>query len=272
MNNSILSALVGLLAVTALHANDLPTVNIFDDEPEKKKTPQTLDFDINDYAIEDIPNWVSDLSNLPASERQKYMNNFAAAKWAYSKGSLDMCEKCLDECEAIYSKNPNVWNLRASVRVCQERFDEAEVWLKKVRAVAPDDLVANLNYSLMYLGQGNYEASIRESEVLLNELEYKDGMEGLRHTLMFRMFVSLVMLDRVDEARELVKDITPMTFTPLYYYTQTVMAVLENDKARALKEMTAANSIYRTDPYLQTYKQVITFSKLLEKLSSSYTK
>ena len=71
-----------------LMASDLPTVDIFDDETDtpEHQTPNVPKED----DVDDIPNWVNELSNLPAAQRQQYMNQFAAAKWAYSKGSLDM--------------------------------------------------------------------------------------------------------------------------------------------------------------------------------------
>lgn len=261
MKKKVLALL--LSAAANLYASDLPTVDIFGDSEEEDKRPAVTDTE----EVNEIPDWVNELSNLPQEERARYLNLFASAKRTYSQGALGVCEKCLDECEMIYDKNPNVWNLRASVYISRECFDLAEPWLKKVRLVAPDDLVANLNYSLMYLGQGKYEDAIRETDLLLAEIEYKENMEGIRHTLLFRKFVALVTLNRVDEARELVKHVTPLTFTPLYYYSQAVFAALEKDPARSAKELTAADSIYRYDPYLATYKQALSFSKLLEKLT-----
>lgn len=251
-----------------LMASNLPTVDVFGDDedaPAPPKLPQT-------EAVDDIPNWVNEISNLPAGVRQQYMNQFAAAKWAYSQGSLDMCLQCLDVCEGIYAKNPHVWNLRASVHVIQRNFDAAEAWLKKVEAVVPDDLVAVLNYSLLYLAQGEYEKCVSKCDVLINEIEYKENMVELTHCLMFRKLLALVKLERVDEARALVKDITPLTFTPLYYYSQSVFAVLEKDKARALKEMTAADKIYKTNQYLRTYKEALQLSNILNDAPTHITK
>lgn len=262
MKKKVLALL--LSAAASLYASDLPTVDIFDDTEEEGKRPSVS----VDDEVDEIPDWVSELSNLPQDVRQRYLALFASAKRTYSQGALGVCEQCLDECEMIYDKNPNVWNLRASVYISRECFDLAEPWLKKVRSVAPDDLVANLNYSLMYLGQGKYEDAIRETDLLLGEIEYKEDMEGIRHTLLFRKLVALVVLNRVDEARELVKEVTPLTFTPLYYYSQAVFAALEKDVSRSAKELAAADKIYRHDPYLATYKQALSFSKLLEKLSA----
>lgn len=259
---------LALTAVSLSWAADLPTVDVFDDEP-KKPAPK-VDTEDEDY----IPDWVSELSNLPPEARQRYINHFAAAKWAYSKGSFAMCENSLAVCESIYDKNPNVWNLRASALLSQQCFEAAEPWLKKVRALYPDDSVCNLNYSLYYLGTAQFEKCLEEAEILLSEIEYKQDMEPLRHSLTFRKVLCLVMLDRVEEARALVKDISALTFTPLYYYSQTVFALTEKDNTRAIQEMKAADKIYSTDPYLATYKQALIFSKIMEKLSNapSYTK
>lgn len=256
--------------VYPLMASDLPTVDIFGDETDtpEQPTPNVTE----EEAVDDIPNWVNELSNLPAAQRQQYMNQFAAAKWAYSKGSLDMCQRCLDICEGIYAKNPNVWNLRAAAHLAQQNFDAAEAWLKKVHTVVPDDAVASLNYSLLHLGRGEFDKCISMCDALLYEIEYKENMEGLSHALMFRKLVCLVMLERVDEARAVVKDITPLTFTPLYYYSQSIFAVVEKDRAKALKEISTADKIYSKDPYLQTYKQAIQFSNILKTAAETFTK
>ena len=84
----------------------------------------------------------------------------------------------------------------------------------------------------------------------------------------------LVLMDKVEEAKALVKDITPLTFTPLYYYSRCILAYMDKDNARALNEMKTADKIYKNDAYLSTYKQALIFSKLLDKFSgaSSLTK
>ncbi|MBQ3525619.1 MAG: hypothetical protein IJA63_05025 [Akkermansia sp.] len=257
--------LIAAFAGVAYAAPELPSTTL-PVTPTDAPQPQP---ESGDYEIEDVPNWVNALSNLPPEARGRYISSFEAAKRAFARGSLSMCEQCLDECEAIFSGNPNVWNLRASVLIALKRFADAEGWLKKVREVAPDDVVATLNFSLLYLGSSRYEDALAECDSLLISIKYKKGMDGLRHSLMFRKFLCLVMLDKVDEAKQLVADVTPMTHSPLYYYTQSVLAVIAQDRNTAIREMTAADSIYRTDPYLATYKQGITFSGILERFLPS---
>lgn len=251
-------AVVGVQVASA--AGELPSTTLPVSPSTEPTTPAS-----SDYAIEDVPNWVNELSSLPPQQRQLYINSFEAAKRAFSRGALTQCEQCLDECDAIYNKNPNVWNLRASVQISQKRFKDAETWLAKVREVAPDDVVATLNYSLLYLGSGRYEESIVECDNLLLDIKYKEKMQGLRHSLLFRKFLCFMMLDKPEEAKALVADVNPMTNSPLYYYSQAVLAVVAGDRDTAIREMTAADSIYRTDPYLATYKQGINFSGLLQR-------
>ena len=249
-------------ALTSSAAGELPSATL---PVGTGETPSTSTSEQSDYAIEDVPNWVNELSNLPPQKRQLYINNFDAATRAFSRGALTQCEQCLDECEAIFNKNPNVWNLRASVQIAQKRFVDAEQWLAKVREAAPDDVVSTLNYSLLYLGSGRYEQAITECDNLLLDIKYKEKMEGLRHSLLFRKFLCFIMMDKMDDAKALVADVNPMTNSPLYYYSQAVLAVVAGDRDTAIREMTAADSIYRTDAYLATYKQGITFSGLLER-------
>ena len=212
---------------------------------------------------EDSPLWVLELGELTPVQQQIYTNKFAAAKRAYSSGSHALCLQFLTECEAIYAKNPNVWNLRASVYIAQKKFEDAQVWLEKVREIAPDDLVANLNFSLLHLGAGRYEQSIEEIDVLIDELKYKKGMESLVHSLLFRKFVCLLKLGKVDDARAVVAKVSPLSYTPLYYYSQAMLNYVAGDKKAAARDMAAADRIYRTDAYLQAYKQNIQFSGLL---------
>lgn len=213
--------------------------------------------------------WVADLAALAEDKQSIYTINFAAAKRAYSRSSFSECTRYLDVCESIYDKNPNVWNLRASVLIARQEFDAAVPFLEKVRDISPDDMVVCLNYSLLHMGAGRYEESVDELDVLLDELKYKPDMQGLYYSLLFRKFLCLLMLDKTDAARALVEDITPMVPAPVYYYCQSVFAVVAGDRNMALREMHTADSIYAQDAYLNTYKQNIKFSGLLQKYTLS---
>lgn len=216
---------------------------------------------------EPVASWVRELSNLPSEQRDAYARAFQAAKKCYAQGRLAECEGHLNTCEFYTRSNPNVWNLRASVLISQQRFAEAEPLLQEVRRANPQDSVARLSLSLLYLGAHDYEKCLHETDQLIEDIKYKD-MEQLTHSLTFRKFLCLIMLERMEEARALVAKCSPMDDSPLYYYSQGVFFLSNGDRQSALRDFNAADSIYSNTGYISGYKQALSYSGLVEKLSA----
>jgi len=254
MKTYLLPLLLLLLTPRPATAQDfLPTEALSDSTTE----------DGNEVDLLSLP-WVIDLSNLVKADRDAYVEAFDAAKVAYREGRLVECESWLNTCELIYDKNPNVWNLRASTLVAQKKFDEAEHCLRKVLELLPNSDVAHLNLSLLFLGRGDYEDCLAETNEVLNKISGKKEMRALKQSLVFRKFLSLLMMKREEEALILVEDLTPLEDSPLYYYSQAALLLSRNDSRAAQKELSTANAIYETDPYLYSYKQNLKFSGLME--------
>lgn len=214
-----------------------------------------------------VAEWVKELSNQSQENRRAYAEAFQRAKACYAQGSLVECESHLNTCELYTRNNPNVWNLRASVLISQQRYAEAEKLLLEVRRINPDDSVARLTFSLLYLGAGNYEKCIAETEQLIDDIRYKNMMQ-LTHSLMFRKLLCLVMLERMDEARDVVAEIGPIDDSPLYYYSQGVFALTMGNRQQAMREFNTADIIYSSIGYLSGYKQALNFSGLVEKYTA----
>lgn len=217
---------------------------------------------------ESIAPWVRELSNLPSEQREAYTQAFQAAKMCFSQGRLAECESHLNTCEFYTRLNPNVWNLRASVLISQQRFAEAETILQEVRRIKPSDPVARLSLSLLYLGAHDYEKCLQETDQLIEDIQYKN-MGHLVHSLMFRKLLCLIMLERMDEARALVAECSPMDDSPLYYYSQGVFSLHRGDRKSALRDFNAADYIYSSIGSVSSYKQALNFSGLIEKLPAS---
>lgn len=208
-----------------------------------------------------IAEWVVELSNMPRASREAYTVAFQTAKKCFSAGRMAECESHLNTCELYTTKNPSVWNLRASALVAQKRFDAAAAELDKVREQNPLDSIARLNYTLIYMGKAEYEKGIEECDSLIEDIRYKN-MEQLSHSLMFRKFLCLIMLERVDEARELVADVSPVDDSPLYYYSQGVLSLVAGNRRAAMRDLNTADNIYKKTGYLSGYKQALEFSGL----------
>lgn len=241
--------MLGLTAQADLPTGGLPTA------PARQEAEQT---DVT------IPEWVRELSNLPAESRSAYTEAFRAAKNAYAVGRMVECEAHLNTCEMYTTSNPNVWNLRASALISQARYEEAQQQLDRVFAQDSQDSVARLSLSLLQLGMHRYEECLATTDELLEMIRYKE-MEQLSYSLTFRKLLCLVMLNRVDEARALVADFSPMLDAPLYYYSQAVFMYLEGDRKAALRELSAADSIFRGTGYLSGYRQALNISGITER-------
>lgn len=227
------------------------------DEAEKKTEAAPVD---------EIADWVKEVSNLPAESRAIYAAAFQEAKRCYAGGLLAECEAHLNTCEIYIRSNPNVWNLRASVMVAQKRFAEAKPLLDKVRLKNPQDAVARLSLTLLYLGTQEFEKCIAELDELIDEIRYRDMMQ-LTHSLIFRKFICLMMLDRIDEAKALVSEFGMMVDSPLYYYTQAIFSLAKGARKQAMSDMHVADTIYKSTGYLSGYKQSISYSGVVEKFA-----
>lgn len=213
---------------------------------------------------ETIPEWVRELSNLPAESRAAYTAAFRAAKSSYAAGRMVECEAHLNTCEMYTRTNPNVWNLRASALIAQRRYEEAQPYLDMVINLDSQDSVARLSLSLLQLGMHRYEECIATTEELMDMIRYKD-MEQLTYSLTFRKLLCLVMLERLDEARALVANYSPLLDAPLYYYSRAVFLYVEGERKAALRELSTADSIFHGTGYLSGYRQALNVSGLTDR-------
>lgn len=258
MNKLICIAALGLFfsgkpcgAQSTLPTTPLPTEEKTTSEEEaKRKSP--------------VPLWLQELSNLPVEQRQLYTSSFAKAKAAYAAAKYAECELHLNSCEMIYQGNPNVWSLRASLYIAQQRFDEAEALTQKAIKEQPGDPITAYNLSSISLSKGDYVRCIEQTSALMEKIRFNEGMP-LLHSLKFRLLLANLMLGRLDEAKKLVADVTPLDDSPLYYYSQAAFAIYRGDGAAAAKDIATAERIYHSEKYLPSYKQSLSSSRLQDK-------
>lgn len=233
----------------------LPTTGI---NEQQEKEPSQSD-------SQRVASWVIALSNLSATERAAYLQAFQAAKAAFAANQLAVCNTHLNTCELYFKGNPNVWLLRASICINLGRYEDALRYIKQVQEIEPDNDVVQLNLSLLHMARGNYEQSLEETTSLLSKLDTSMAHQGLRHSLLYRSFLCLLMLNREADAKELVATITPLDDSPLYYYCQAALCMMNGNPVAATQELNTADTIYATDGHLPTYKQNLSLSGLKQK-------
>ena len=210
-------------------------------------------------AVNELPQWLVDFSNLPRNDREQYLRAFNNAKHAYQQGQWVACIGYLADCEMIFRGNPNVWNLRACCLMEQKYLEEAAEELEKVRKVLPNDPVTAMNLANIRMARGQYKESIQTLHELRDMLPYETPQE-LLNVLTFREFLCRIMLNEETEARELVKDFTQMSDTPLYYYSQSVLALSRGDRVEAARLLRIGNSIFAKGNITVPYQRAMELS------------
>lgn len=212
--------------------------------------------------VADLPQWLVDFSNLPRNDREQYLRAFNNAKHAYQQGQWVACIGYLADCEMIFRGNPNVWNLRACCLMEQKYLDEAAEELEKVRKALPNDPVTAMNLANIRMARGQYEESISTLRELREMLPYETPQE-LLHVLNFRELLCHTMLGQDAEARELVKDLSPISDTPLYYYSQVVFALARGNRVEAARHLRTVNSIFSKSNITVPYQRALELSGIL---------
>ena len=211
-----------------------------------------------------VAKWLAGFSNLPKDMRAEYINLFRQAKHAYAIGDMAVCYGLLSQCEFIYNKNPHVWNLRAVCLIAQKRFEEAEIELNKAKEVLPHDETTLMNIANLHMGKGEFRQCIEIIHSIL-QTEHDSLSSTLSDILTFRIYLCHLMLEERKEAKKLVSHLTPISDTPLYYFSQAAMHITRGNRTQAREDIYAAQTIFPARNASLPYIRAIQISGLEEK-------
>lgn len=212
--------------------------------------------------VAELPEWLVNFSNLSRNDREQYLRAFNNAKHAYQQGQWVACIGYLADCEMIFRGNPNVWNLRACCLMEQKYLDEAAEELEKVRKALPDDPVTAMNLANIRMARGQYEESITTLHELRRMLPYETPAE-LLNVLDFRELLCRIMLGQEEEARAIVKNLSPISDTPLYYYSQAAFALARGNRMEASRHLRTVSSIFSKGNLSVPYQRALELSGIL---------
>ena len=211
-----------------------------------------------------LPDWLIEFSNLPRLEREQYLRAFNNAKRAYQQGQWVASIGYLADCEMLFRGNPNVWNLRACCLMEQKFFDEAATELERVRKALPNDPVTAMNLANMHMALGRYRESISTLHELRRLLPY-EAPQDLLYVLDFRELICHVMLGQQQEAKQLIAGLSPISDTPLYYYSQAVFALAEGNRMEASRHLRTASSIFSKGSTIVPFQRALELSGIADK-------
>ena len=208
--------------------------------------------------------WLIEFSNLPKEARAEYISLFQQAKLAYITGDWTVCYGLLSQCEFIYDKNPHVWNLRTVCLIAQKKFTEAEKELHKAQQELPHDDTTLMNVANLHMGKGEFRQCISVIQGIIDTLPYPKS-PPLLDILTFRIYLCHLMLGENNEAKQCVRHLTPLSDTPLYYYSQAAFHITKGNRVQARHDIQAADTIYAKENATLPYLRAIQASGLEEK-------
>lgn len=238
--------------------------DILDEEEEEEEEDDFLPAtEKNKKAAEEVPEWLAQLSNLPRAQRDEYIAHFAQAKVALAQGNWVDCDAELTSCEFIFNKNPNIHNLRVVCYIEQKRLDAATEALEKARELLPDDATTLVNTASLHMAKKDYRACIREMTDVLETPSYNISQE-VRDILIFRVFLCHLMLGQVTQAEEWVSELSPISDTPLFYYSRAAVCLYLRDAAGARRDLQSATNIFSSGNLLIPYQRALLSCDLTE--------
>lgn len=234
-----------------------------DDEAEEEEDDFLPPAEKNRKDDEQVPEWLAQLSNLPREQREAYITHFTQAKAALAQGNWVDCDAELTSCEFIFNKNPNIHNLRVVCYIEQKRLDAATEEMEKARKLLPDDATTLVNAASLHMAKKDYRTCIREMTDILETPSYSIS-EEVRNILIFRVYLCHLMLGELTQAEEWVSELSPISDTPLFYYSRAAVCLYLRDAAGAQRDLQSAANIFSSGGMLIPYQRALLSCDLTE--------
>ncbi len=229
-------------------------------EPQEAVTESGL----TEAELAKLPPWQAGFERLSREQRVAYATAFTRAKEAYAAKQWSNCLSLLNDCDPIYDQLPDLWNLRSCALLAANEPAEAEACIQRSLSINPDDLVALMAQSEMQMLRRDFAGSISSLERLRRNHQGEANRE-LCDTFTFHQLLCHLMLRQEMEARALVSGLSPLSDSPLYYFSQAAFCIYKGDNEKALQELRSATSIYGNGGATASYHKWLGKCGLAEK-------
>lgn len=229
---------------------------LLDEDTEEEEEEDDFGEPAPEKKEEHIPEWLAELSNLPREKRDEYIAYFTQAKQALAAGDWIGCDAAMNSCEFIFNKNPNIHNLRVVCYIEQKRLDDATEAMEKAKKEMPDDPATIVNIATLHMAKKDFRSCITEMTAVLEDRQYNISTE-VRDILTFRIFLCRLMLGELSEAQDLVAELTPISDTPLFYFSRAAVCLYLKDAEGARTDLQSAANIFSQSGLLIPYQRAL---------------
>ncbi len=190
-----------------------------------------------------LPPWKAAFERLSHDDKLAYIISFTKAKEAYNSNQWANCQAFLNDCELINNANPDVWNLRACALLASQELPEAEVCINRSLELNPEDAVALMARAELLMLRRDFRGCIPILEGL-RQRHRTEKDRPLHDMFSFSQLLCHLMLRQEMEARAIAAGLTPLSDTPLYYYSEAAFSIYQGQSIQALEHLRSATTIY----------------------------
>jgi len=220
----LLSAL--LASTLALSAQDQP-----DSTPKQE-------------AVAEVPQFVTDINNLPMEQKVKYQELFVRCDQLFKQRRIFECLEALYEIQQIYDGNPATMNLEGACYVEFRNFDKARLAFERTLKVQPGHFNVRFNLAEIDFVTENWEAAL--SKLIQLDKESADDPRNQSMNSLVKFKILLCMLKTGDQtgAQAILAKTDFLDDSPLYYFGNAAMEYFNDRGPEAEAWLARAGRIF----------------------------
>lgn len=199
--------------------------------PAAEPTPAALDDEV-----------LKALQKLSPEKRQKYALLISEASKLVQGIRIQEALERIFEAEAIYADYHGLQNLKGAAYTKVRDFEKATQCFKRTLELNPNSMEAKFNLAEMSFVEKQYEQALADFNQLLKDNPRFPAQT--RNLLLYKIYLSTLLLDRDAEAEKMLAGFNYMSDTPEYYYANAAKQFHAKDDEGAREWLKSASRIY----------------------------
>jgi len=259
---SIYLSAVSLLAATALPSSAQETSAKTKLTPEQQREVKIQKLEAEGKTVvkvEDLPKSMQSFINLDDDKKKTFTEHMEKTHRYFQQQRIIEALQELKKAEKIHSTHPNLLNLRGSCFVHLRDFKAAEKDFNKALKSNPNSPQLLFNIAEMHFvtkrWQTSYDKFTSLNEILTDE---SSSSKDLKRLVEFKRLLSLISLNRIDEATELRDKYDIWDDSPFHYYAQASLEYKKDNKIESDNWLKRARNVFRQAGVLAGWDDTLT--------------
>lgn len=243
MKNTLTAFLLTLILSSPSWAQDTAPAEAAEKEATKEKETSPS-----------VKMWQS-FTNLPKEQRQEYSMTFTKAQNLFNQKRIFDTLEALDELAKIFPNHPAELNIRGACYVEIRAFAKANAIFEKILEVAPDNSNVLFNLAEVDFVTKKWARAHDRFEKLISKLPKEQ--KAMIRICEFKLLLCKLKLDKLDEAKALMKKYDHWDDSPYYYYANAAVLYHEDNKLEAEKMLRGARYVWRNAAVLAPWQDTL---------------